>query len=144
MSYVKNWLHCVWGTKNRIPFLTGETKQRILNHIKANASDKGIYIDILNGHSEHLHCLLFLKPDQSLAGVMQLIKGESSFWINRNRLTKLKFEWAVEYFAISVSESHVPRVRAYIKNQEEHHRVKTWEEENKKFLSDNGFDNNQG
>ena len=144
MSYVKNWLHCVWGTKSKMPFLTKEIKQTILDHIKENASDKGIYIDILNGHSQHLHCLLSLSPDHSLSKVMQLIKGESSFWINRNRITKYKFEWAVDYFAVSVSESHVPKVREYIGNQEEHHRKKTWEEECNQFLTEYGFTRIQG
>jgi REP element-mobilizing transposase RayT len=65
---------------------------------------------------------------------MQLIKGESSFWINKNRITSTKFEWADEYFAVSVSESHVKRVRGYINNQEIHHRKMTWEEEYTKFI----------
>ena len=115
-------------------------KYEVINHIRANAKKKGIYIDFLNGHSEHLHCLLSLNPDQSLSKVMQLIKGEASFWINRNALTKHKFEWAEEYFGISVSESHLPKVREYIRNQEEHHRIKTWKEEYEDFLKQYEFD----
>ena len=129
MSYVRNWLHCVWCTKNRAPFLTKAIKNELLNHILLNAKEKGIYIDKLNGHNEHLHCLISLSPDQSLAKVMQLIKGESSFWINNNKLTKSKFEWAVDYYAVSVSESHLPGVRDYILRQEEHHRKKSCDEE---------------
>jgi putative transposase len=144
MSYVKNWLHCVWGTKDKVPFLTREIKHTILEHIKANAKKKDIYIDSINGHSQHVHCLISLGPDQTLSNVMQLIKGESSFWINRERLTKYKFEWAVEYFATSVSDSHVPMIREYIRNQEEHHRKMTWEEEYNKFLSEHGFNRIQG
>jgi REP element-mobilizing transposase RayT len=124
----------VWGTKNRLPFLTDELKHIILGHIRANAKDKGIYIDSLNGHSEHLHCLLSLNPDQPLSAVIQMIKGESSFWINRNKLTKFKFEWAEEYFAVSISDSHVSNIRDYIKNQEEHHRKRSWDEEYNEFL----------
>ena len=101
---------------------------------------KGIYIDNMDGHLEHLHCLISLNPDQSLSKVIQLIKGESSFWINKNKLTKFKFEWAIEYFAVSVSESHVPIVRKYILKQEEHHRKQTWEEEYNEFLNKYGFD----
>ncbi len=144
MSYVKNWLHCVWGTKNRTPFLIGEIKFLILEHIKANAKEKDIYIDTLNGHSDHVHCLISLNPDIALSMAIQLIKGESSFWINSNRLTKSKFEWAVEYFAVSVSESHLPGVRNYIRTQEEHHRKKTWKEEYNEFLTEYGFSIIQG
>jgi putative transposase len=140
MAYVKNWLHCVWGTKSRIPFLKDGIKKVVLDHIKENAKNKGIYIDIINGHTQHLHCLISLHPDQSLSNVIRLLKGESSFWINRNHLIRNRFSWAVEYFAVSVSESHVGRVRNYIKNQEEHHRKKTWEEESEEFMEKYGFE----
>ena len=134
MSYVKNWLHCVWGTKNRFPFLKREVKNKMLDHILSNAKEKDIYIDILNGHYDHLHCLISLSPDQTLSKVIQLIKGESSFWVNKNRLTRYKFEWAVDYYAVSVSESLVPKIRQYIINQEEHHRMKSLDEEYREFI----------
>jgi hypothetical protein len=67
---------------------------------------------------------------------MQLIKGESSFWINKNELTAIKFEWANEYYGVSVSESHLGRVRAYIDNQEEHHRKVSFADEYEKFMSE--------
>jgi putative transposase len=144
MPYVKNWLHCVWSTKNRTHFLIGKMKYEVINHIRSNAKTKNIYIDYLNGHSEHIHCLLSLNPDQSLSKVMQLIKGEASYWINKKALTKFKFEWAEEYFGISVSESNLPKVREYIRNQEEHHKLKTWEEEYNEFLKQYGFEKLQG
>jgi putative transposase len=144
MPYVKNWLHCVWGTKNRAKFLLGDTKFDVINHIRENARVKGIYIDFLNGYTEHLHCLLSLNHDQSLSKVMQLIKGESSFWINKNSLIRYKFEWAEEYFGISISESHLPNVRGYIKNQEQHHKIKTWEEEYDELIDKYGFNKFQG
>jgi REP element-mobilizing transposase RayT len=140
MPYVKNWLHCVWGTKNRTQYLIGIPKFEILEHIRNNAKKKGIYIDFLNGHTEHLHCLLSLNHDQSLSRVMQLIKGESSYWINKYSITKNKFEWADEYFGTSVSESHLPTVREYIKNQEQHHKLKSWQEEYDELIKKYGFD----
>ena len=139
MSYVRIWLHCVWGTKNRIPFLNDSNKQTILNHIRENAASKDIYIDFLNGHKEHIHCTISLNAEQSLSKVIQLIKGESSFWINKNQLTQGKFEWADEYFAVSVSESQINNVREYIKNQEIHHKKKSWEDEYNEFIEKYGF-----
>jgi REP element-mobilizing transposase RayT len=144
MAYVKNWLHCVWGTKNRIHFLLPERRYEIINHIRTNAGSKGIYIDFLNGYSEHLHCLLLLNCDHTLSKVMQLIKGESSCWINRCKIVKTKFEWADEYYGVSVSESHLNAVREYIKNQEEHHRKMTWVEECDEFIEKYGFGKYQG
>ena len=106
----------------------------------SNAKQKNIYIDSLNGYKDHIHCLLSLDPDQTLSKTIQMIKGESSYWINKNKLTKYRFEWAVEYFGISVSESQIQKVRNYIKNQEAHHKVKTWEKEYNEFIKKYGFD----
>jgi len=144
MPYVKNWLHCVWGTKNHKKFLLGDKKIDIINHIRENARGKNIYIDSLNGHSDHLHCLLSLNPDQSLSKVMQLIKGESSYWINKNSVIPVRFEWADEYFGVSVSESHLPKVREYIKNQEAHHKIKSWEKEYDELIKKYGFEEFEG
>jgi putative transposase len=135
MAFVRNWLHCVWGTKSKVAFLTSQNKVEIFSHIRENAKQKGIHIDMINGHQDHVHCIVSLNADQSVTKVMQLIKGESSFWINKNSIVKESFEWADEYFAVSVSESQIDKVRDYIRNQEEHHQKKSWEEEYKEFLS---------
>ncbi len=144
MPYVRIWIHCVWGTKKRISFLSVDNKWDILTHIKENAKIKDIYIDFINGDKEHIHCIISLKADETLSKTIQLIKGESSFWINKNGLSKGKFEWADEYFAVSVSESQLPKVREYIKNQEEHHRRKTWEEECEEFMQKYNFEKIKG
>lgn len=65
---------------------------------------------------------------------MQLIKGESAFWVNKNNIIKHKFEWADEYFAASVSESMLDKVRAYIRNQEQHHKKVTFAQEYQEFM----------
>lgn len=134
MAYVKIYIHTVWGTKNRYPFLTQEVKSTVINHIKEYAKTKQIHIDCINGASEHLHCLLALNADMSIAKTMNLIKGESAFWINKNKITALKFEWADEYYAASVSEAGLNSVRTYIKNQEERHRKICFKDEYKSFL----------
>lgn len=135
MPLIKIYIHFVWSTKNRIPFLdTKEIRQQVWQHIRENAKEKGIFIDFINGYSDHCHCLISLGVDQTIIKTMQLIKGESSFWINKNNLTKQKFEWQDEYFAASVSESMVERVRNYIKNQEEHHKRKNFQEEYDEFI----------
>lgn len=142
MPYLKIYIHFVWCTKNRYPYLnTFESRQLVWKHIKENANKKEIYIDFVNGYEDHCHCLIFLKVNQSVDKVMQLIKGESSFWINKNshlfpNLKGRKFEWQDEYFALSVSQSILNRVRNYIKNQEEHHNVKSFKEEYLEFLNE--------
>ena len=70
---------------------------------------------------------------------MQLIKGESSFWINQNKLSKFKFAWQDEYFAVSVNPAGLNSVRRYIANQEEHHRKTTFKDEFDDFMVRAGF-----
>jgi putative transposase len=139
MANVRIWIHSVWATKNHKPFLTGDSRPKVFEHISKNAEEKKILIDLINGVSNHIHCLICMPADKSMAQIMQLIKGESSFWINQNKLVPGKFEWAVEYYAVSVSESDVERVRKYIRNQEEHHRKKSWNEEVDEFVRIYGF-----
>jgi REP element-mobilizing transposase RayT len=140
MPFVKVYIHFVWSTKNGVPFLhSKELRETVWKHILSNAKEKGIFIDFINGHDEHCHCLVSLGIDQTIQKVMQMIKGESSFWINKNELTTSKFEWQDEYFAVSVSKSVVDKVRDYIKNQEEHHKHKTFKEEYDDFILKYGF-----
>ena len=139
MPFVRIWIHLVWATKNRQPLLTKDIRQKIFAHIRENASKKNIYIDFVNGYTDHVHCLISLNQEQTTAKVAQLIKGESSFWINKNKLCKENFEWQDDYFAVSVSESGVNRVREYIKNQEIHHGTKTFQQEYDEFIEKYGF-----
>jgi REP element-mobilizing transposase RayT len=97
--------------------------------MRSNASAKGIIIDAVNGYEDHCHCLISFGRDQTISKTMQLLKGESAFWINKHNLCRGKFEWQDEYFAISVSESVIPRVRNYIRKQEQHHAKKTFQDE---------------
>lgn len=140
MPFIKVYIHFVWSTKNREPFLDSkELRLKVWDHIRENAKSKGIYLDFVSGYSDHCHCLVSLGLDQTIQKIMQLIKGESSFWINKNQLTKQKFEWQDEYFAVSVSESMLEKVRKYIQNQEDHHRKKSFQEEYVEFLDKYGF-----
>jgi REP element-mobilizing transposase RayT len=134
MPYVRNWLHCVCGTKRRYPFLTLQNTRIILNHIRENCKKKKIYLEFINGHRDHIHALISLNQEQKISEIMRLIKGESSFWINKQGLTNSKFEWSDEYFAVSVSESQVNQVREYIKYQDKHHATLSWKHEYNQFV----------
>jgi REP element-mobilizing transposase RayT len=140
MGYVKIWVHLVWTTKNREPLLIREIRQDIFCHIRENAKKKGIYIDFINGHSEHVHCLISMSSGQSIDKILMLLKGESSHWINKNKLLRKKFEWQDEYFAVSISESSLNQVRNYIKNQENHHKKKSFNDEYQEFMNKYKFD----
>lgn len=144
MSFVNIWIHTVWGTKNREPVLEKSIRDQVRQHISDNAIVKDIYIDCINGYTDHLHSLMTLNADLSVAKQMQLIKGESSFWINKNKLVKGHFEWADEYFVVSVSEDKLQFVRDYINGQEAHHQKETFLDEYNRFLKHFGNNKSQG
>ena len=130
MSWVRVYIHMIFSTKNREPFLNSkELRKQVFQHIKKNADEKGIWLDCVNGWQEHAHCLISLGKEQTISKVAQLIKGESSFWINQNKLTENKFIWQDDYWVVGVSESHLKSVREYIHNQEVHHSKKTFTDE---------------
>ena len=120
--------------------MTSDIRQKIFTHIRENAKTKNIHTDFINGHVDHVHCLIALNQEQTIAKVVQMLKGESSFWINKTGLCKEKFEWQDEYFAVSVSDSGVDKVRTYIKNQEAHHTKKTFQQEYDEFMEKFGFE----
>jgi len=134
MPYCNIMIHAIWSTKNRLPLITKELKPLLLQHIKDNSVMKGIFIDKMNCTSDHIHVLISLGADQTIAKTTGLIKGESSNWVNKQKITQGKFEWQEEYIALSVSYSVTDAVRKYIMNQEEHHRKKTFTEEYNEFL----------
>jgi len=144
MPFVKVMIHAVWGTKSRQSLLIKDIRAFVFKHISENAALKNIYLDCINGAEDHVHVLFSLNKDLSISKTLQLIKGESSFWINKQDLIKPHFEWADEYYAVSVSESQLQNVRDYIFKQEEHHKKTTFEQECEEFIKKYGFDKFRG
>jgi putative transposase len=144
MPYLKIWIHLVWATKDREPYLTEAIRPKIFKHIAEYAKTKGILLDSINGYLQHVHCLISLQADQNIATVTNLLKGESSHWINKQGLMPQKFGWGDEYFATSISHSMVGDVRQYISRQEEHHSKRTFEEEYQEFIKKYRFENDSG
>ncbi len=139
MAFIKVYIHYVFSTKNREKCLSQKVRAQLFPHILKNAREKDIFILRLNGHLEHLHCLVSMGRAHTLAETARLIKGNASRWLNQSGLVAGKFQWQKEYFAVSVSETHLTKVQRYIENQEEHHRTMTFEEEYKLFLKNYGF-----
>ena len=76
----------------------------------------------INNMPDHLHLFIGLNPIQSISEMMQLVKGNASEWINKEKLTPQKFQWQEGYGAFSYSKSQVDDVAKYIANQQEHHK----------------------
>ncbi|WP_027377119.1 transposase [Kaistella palustris] len=140
MSFVQIYIHLVFSTQEMKPFLNSKVLRiKVWNHINENATEKGIHIGEINGYSDHCHCLISLGRNQEIAKIAQLIKGESSFWINRNNLTADQFRWQDEYFAVSVSASGVEEVRNLLNDQESYHTTKPFLEEYSELIKKHGF-----
>jgi len=134
----------VWATLNRERVLDREARQKVSAYLREYAEEKRIYLKINYVNADHTHVLIDLPTGMTIEQVAQLLKGSSSHWINEQRLVPGKFAWARGYGAFSVSQSAVDTVARYIAGQEEHHRVKTFEEEYEKFVKAYGLKWEQG
>ncbi len=139
MSFVRIWVHAVFATKYRAPLLTTNVRHDVQSHIMRNCKKQDIFLQTINGYTDHLHALISMGKDQCISNIMQHIKGESSRWVNRHKLAPEHFMWQDDYYAVSVSESQVKRVINYIKNQEIHHAKKSFDEEAEEFVRKYGF-----
>lgn len=136
MAFVKIFVHLVWRTKNGDKILNKDFRLLLFDHILENAKKKEIYLIEIGGHIDHVHCLIGLGAEQSVSKVTMLLKGESAFWANKNSMLRTKLQWAEEYYAGSVGEDSLARVRRYIQNQEEHHATRTFTDEYDDFIKE--------
>ncbi len=140
MPFLKIIVHFVWSVKNRKSLLHKAAKDALCDHIRENAKAKGIHVLNVNGDLDHLHVLVSYDSHQNTETLAQLLKGESSYWANRNLQLSEKLEWQDEYFAVSVSGKEFGEVYAYIDNQEAHHAHKTFDQEYEELMRKYGFD----
>ena len=137
-SYNKIWMHFIWETLDKQKILTKDVRVKLSKFLFAYCKEKNIYMNINYVNADHVHTLIDLPTNLSVEECIKLLKGSSSHYINKNRLTNTKFSWGRGYGAFSVSASQVENVTAYIINQEEHHRVKSFAEEYKMFIEKYG------
>ena len=140
-SFNKIWIHAIWSTKDRHPFIHSNVEHKIYHFISEQFREQGCPVSIINGMPDHVHCLFLLSPQKSIAEVIKQIKGSSSHYINQNNLIVDKFSWQTGYAAYSVSESVVDKVHNYIHNQKQHHAKKTFQQEYVEFIKLYGLDN---
>jgi Transposase and inactivated derivatives len=132
-------VHCVWSTKNRESYLTLDLRGRLWPYLGGIAKQNQMKTLAIGGASDHVHVLLSLPATLSIAKAMQLLKGNSSKWI-RETFPKLRsFAWQEGYSAFSIGMSGVDATVAYIRNQAEQHRTKSFREEFVAILRKHGF-----
>ena len=108
-------------------------------HLHDYAKSKGIYMKINFVNPDHVHTLIDLPVSMAIEDALQLLKGESSHWVNEQNLVPGKFGWQRGYGAFSVSQSGVDEVCSYIVGQEEHHLKLSFVDELKLFVKRYGL-----
>jgi len=133
-SYTKVWLHLIWGTHNREKSIADRELRKEFSEFFYNYSqEKKIFMKINFVNSDHVHALIDMPTNLSIEDLLHLLKGASSNWINKR--IKYKFCWAKGYSVFSVSESNLDNVVRYIRNQDEHHKLKSFAAEYEGFLA---------
>ena len=128
-------IHCVFSTKERVPVLNAEIRERLWPYLGGIAKQNGLHAKCVGGVADHVHLLLSLPTAIALSKAMQLIKGGSSAWIHQTYPSLRNFSWQQGYGAFSVGVSQLPETIRYIENQLEHHRTQTFQEEYLSFLT---------
>lgn len=139
-AYVSNFVHYVFSTKGRCSAIDPELESRLWPYVGGIARENDMKALAVGGVSDHLHALVSLPATLSVAKAIQLIKGGSSKWIHDQFPRHRTFAWQEGYGAFSVSASQIEAVTAYIHNQREHHRKKTFQEEFLEFLDRHGVE----
>lgn len=128
-TYTQIHIHCVIAVKYRDSVINKIWKDRLHKYIIAIVNNNGHKLLSINSMPDHLHLFMGLSPNQSLSVLMRLVKGDSSEWVNKQKLVAGKFRWQEGYGAFSFSKSQTDTVVKYILNQEEHHQKKSFLEE---------------
>ena len=137
-SYVSCLVHYAFSTRERRPWIAAEVQPRLSAYIGGIARQNGITARAVGGVADHVHALLSLPSTTSVATAVQLIKGGSSKWVHDTFPDLRDFAWQEGYGAFSVGVSQVDDTIAYIQSQEEHHRLRTFQEEFLLFLERHG------
>lgn len=133
-TFTQIHIHAVIAVKYRAALIKPVWKDRLHKYIIGIVHNNGHKVLAINSMPDHLHLFFGFRPTQSLSDLMRKVKGESSEWINKQRLTPSHFHWQEGYGAFSYARSQVHDVIYYIQTQEEHHRKRTFREEYLYFL----------
>ena len=137
-SYVSNHVHIVFSTKHRAKTIREELQPTLWAYMAGIANNHGMNALAIGGIADHAHVLLDLGSILGIAKTVQVLKANSSRWMNEH--PGARFEWQEGYFACSVSQSQVATVRRYIKNQKEHHRKMDSRQEFELLLKRHGLE----
>ena len=133
-SLVKNYIHIVFSTKHRQPFIKKAIKAELHAYLGGICRDLECFPRAIGGVEDHVHILCLLSKKIALVDLVAKVKANSSKWMKTNGDEYATFYWQGGYGAFSVNPSEIEVVIEYIQNQEEHHKKRTFKEEFRLFL----------
>jgi putative transposase len=133
-TYTQLYIQFVFAVKYRKAIIDISWEQRLYQYITGIVQNHKHKLIAVNGMPDHLHVFVGLDTVQSVSDLMKVVKGESSEWINKQKLTDQIFRWQEGYGAFSYSRSHIDAVYKYIQNQKQHHQKQTFLKEYIDFL----------
>ena len=139
-TFASQLLHCVFSTKNRLPLIDADWRQRLHAYMGGIARENNCKALVVGGVADHAHMLLSLPTTMTIAKAMQSIKGGSSLWVHEELPAVRGFGWQEGYGAFSIGISQVDATIAYINGQEEHHRTISFQDEFRGFLRRHGIE----
>ena len=132
-------MHCIWSTKERDPCLTPHLRERLWAYLGGIAKQNQMKALAIGEAGDHVHVLLSLPATLPVSKAMQLLKGNSSKWLRETFPKMHSFAWQEGYGAFSVGISGVDATVAYIRNQAQHHRTRSFRAEYMAMLKKHGF-----
>lgn len=139
-TYTQILYQIVFGTKYREKVLLKDGRDELFKYITGLIKNKNCHLYIINGVEDHIHIVTHLHPTVSLSSLVKDIKLASSIYIKENNLFKDFINWQEGYGAFTYSIKEKDRLIEYVKNQEEHHRKKSFKEEYVKLLGEHGIE----
>jgi REP element-mobilizing transposase RayT len=119
-------VHLIFSTKQRQPLIRPELRCDLFAYLGGIVRELRGTAMIVNGTADHVHMLVRMRPSQSTADLVLVVKTNSSRWVKAKGNSD--FAWQTGYGAFSVSESNVADVTRYIAGQEEHHKKQSFQE----------------
>ncbi|OBX24580.1 REP element-mobilizing transposase RayT [Gelidibacter algens] len=135
-TYTKIHIQAVFAVRNRQSLISAIWKDELYKYMTGIIQNHDHKVLQINGMPDHIHILFGMRPTQSLSDLIKQLKQDSSKWINQKDFVNGKFSWQAGYGAFSYSKNDIPEVTNYIKNQEEHHKSKSFNEEYLDLLKD--------
>ncbi len=134
-SLAKMYAHAIFSTKSRAPLIAEPWREELFAVLGGSVNNLGCRSMLVGGVADHVHLLFVLSRTVSIADTMGTIKQASSSWVNDRRKTATPFAWQAGYAMFSVSQSNVEAVRRYIRNQPEHHKKQSFQDELREWLT---------